>query len=156
MSNIIRSTINQMSMPSMSNVFTNQPSTSTTSVGVDRSFGTKSTRRRGASKKEGPLHNERGFLYDLQQGISNQSLGASVFGSGHSYIETHTDPSIPTELTAADMSLSTLYLHELHHRQASISVYINEISSSIELPKYNVTKNYKQSRKNADIKYKNV
>lgn len=114
-----------MSVPSMSNIFTNQPSTSAMSVGVDQLFGAKSTIRRGATKKEGPLHNERGFLYDLQQGISNQSLGASVFGSGHNYvIETHTDPSIPTELTAADMSLSTLYLHELHHRQVSTLLYI--------------------------------
>jgi len=120
-----------MSVPSMSNIFTNQPSTSATSVGVDQSFNAKSTLHRGVTKKEGPLHNERGFLYDLQQGISNQSLGASVFGSGHSYIETHTDPSVPIELTAADMSLSTLYLHELHHRQVSISysLYIHDISS---------------------------
>lgn len=118
-SNIIRSTMNQMSVPSMSNIFTTQPSTSAVSIGVDQTCGTKSTVHRGLSKKEGPLHNEKGFLYDLQQGISNQSLGASVFGSGH-YIETHADPSVPTELTAADMSLSTLYLHELHHRQVSI------------------------------------
>lgn len=124
-----------MSVPSMSNIFTNQPSTSAMSVGVDQSFSTKSTLHRGVTKKEGPLHNERGFLYDLQQGISNQSLGASVFGSGHSYIETHTDPSVPIELTAADMSLSTLYLHELHHRQVSISysLYIHDISCYLDV-----------------------
>jgi len=111
----------------MSNIFTNQPSTSTTSVGQS---ATKSTvLRRGVSKTEGPLHNDRGFLYDLQQGISNQSLGASVFGSGHSYVmETHSDPYVPTELTAADMSLSTLYLHELHHRQVSISIYFHDVT----------------------------
>lgn len=108
----------------MSNIFTNQPGTSATSIGVDQSFATKSTvLRRGVAKAEGPLHNDKGFLYDLQQGISNQSLGASVFGSGHSYVmETHTDPYVPTELTAADMSLSTLYLHELHHRQVSETI----------------------------------
>lgn len=130
-SNIIRSTINQMSVPSMSNIFINQPSTSATSVGVDQSFNAKSTLHRGVTKKEGPLHNERGFLYDLQQGISNQSLGASVFGSGHSYIETHTDPSVPIELTAADMSLSTLYLHELHHRQVNRRGYQETATRSI-------------------------
>ncbi|KAL6430690.1 hypothetical protein ACFW04_006929 [Cataglyphis niger] len=131
-SNIIRSTINQMSVPSMSNIFTNQPSTSATSVAVDRSFGAKSIIHRGVSKKEGPLYNERGFLYDLQQGISNQSLGASVFGSGHNYIiETHTDPSVPAELTAADMSLSTLYLHELHHRQVRRRGYQEMATKSI-------------------------
>ncbi|XP_077282174.1 autophagy-related protein 9 [Temnothorax americanus] len=132
-SNIIRSTINQVSVPSMSNIFTNQPGTSATSVGVDQSFATKSTvLRRGVSRTEGPLHNDKGFLYDLQQGISNQSLGASVFGSGHSYVmETHTDPYVPTELTAADMSLSTLYLHELHHRQVRRRGYQEMATRSI-------------------------
>lgn len=120
-SNIIRSTINQMSVSSMSNIFTNQPGTSATSVGVDQTLGTKSTVRRGVTRTEGPLHNERGFLYDLQQSVSNQSLGASVFGSGISCgMEMHTDLSVPAELTAADMSLSTLYLHELHHRQVNV------------------------------------
>ncbi|KYN37882.1 Autophagy-related protein 9A [Trachymyrmex septentrionalis] len=132
-SNVIRSTINQSNIPSTSNIFTNQPGTSATSVGVDQSFATRSTvRRRGVSRTEGPLHNDRGFLYDLQQGISNQSLGASVFGSGHSYVmETHTDPYAPTELTAADMSLSTLYLHELHHRQVRRRGYQEMATRSI-------------------------
>lgn len=127
-SNIIRSTINQTSVPSISNIFV-QPGTSATAGGIDRSSNAKSTVRRGVSRTEGPLHNERGFLYDLQ-GISNQSLGASVFGSGHSYIlGMYTDPSAPTELTAADMSLSTLYLHELHHRQVSVFA-INILSAT--------------------------
>lgn len=130
----------------MSNIFTNQPSTSAMSVGIDQSFSAKSTLHRGVTKKEGPLHNERGFLYDLQQGISNQSLGASVFGSGHSYvIETHTDPSVPIELTAADMSLSTLYLHELHHRQVSISVYSRHGLYIHDVLECSIIKNYKQS-----------
>lgn len=114
----------------MSNLFTNQPGTSATSIGVDQSFTTSTVLRRGVSKTEGPLHNEKGFLYDLQQGISNQSLGASVFGSGHSYVmETHTEPYVPTELIAADMSLSTLYLHELHHRQVSILTYYRDVTN---------------------------
>lgn len=132
-SNIIRSTMNQVSVPSMSNIFTNQPGTSATSITIDQSFATKSNvQRRGLTKTEGPLHNDRGFLYDLQQGISNQSLGASVFGSGHSYvIETYTDPYVPTELIAADMSLSTLYLHELHHRQVRRRGYQEMATRSI-------------------------
>ncbi|XP_054011794.1 autophagy-related protein 9A isoform X1 [Hylaeus anthracinus] len=119
-SNIIRSTmVNQVSIPSASNVFVNQPGTSAASVVVDESLSMKSDMlshaiRRGLSKAEGPIHNEKGFLYGLQQGISNQSLGASVFGSGH---ELSAELTVPLELTAADMSLSTLYLHELHHRQ---------------------------------------
>ncbi|XP_014469719.1 PREDICTED: autophagy-related protein 9A [Dinoponera quadriceps] len=119
-SSIMRSTtINQASVPSMSNIFANQPGTSGGSVGVDQSLSTRSdilscVVHHGLRRAEGPLHNERGFLYGLQQVISNQSLGASVFEPGH---EVSTDLSVPTELTAADMSLSTLYLHELHHRQ---------------------------------------
>lgn len=120
--NIIRNTVaNHMSVPSMSNVFANHPAMGSTSVGIDPSASNRSDLqssvvRRGMSKAEGPLHNERGLLYGLQHGISNQSLGASVFGSGQ---ELTSDLSVPTELTAADMSLSTLYLHELHHRQVS-------------------------------------
>lgn len=122
--------VNQASVPSMSNIFTNLPGTSATSVGVDQSLSTKSdvlsrVVHRGLRKTEGPLHNERGFLYGLQQGISNQSLGASVFGSGH---EVSTDLAVP-ELTAADMSLSTLYLHELHHRQVSAFIYFRAAST---------------------------
>lgn len=133
-SNIIRNTINQMNASNISNSFTNQPGTSATSIGVDQSFGTKSIVRRGVSKTEGPLHNEKGFLYDLQQGISNQSLGASVFGSNTSYgMEMHTDLSVPTELTAADMSLSTLYLHELHHRQVNILINFHDATIAIAL-----------------------
>jgi autophagy-related protein 9 len=74
---------------------------------------------RGVSRTEGPLYNEKGFLHDLQQGISNQSLGASVFGSGQLEFGPCEDQYAPAEVTVADMSLSTLYLHELHHRQVS-------------------------------------
>lgn len=41
------------------------------------------------------------------------SLGASVFGSGPDVV-LHSEQM---EQTPADMALSTLYLHELHHRQ---------------------------------------
>lgn len=71
--------------------------------------------RRGLSKVEGPIQSERGLLYSLQMGAStNQSLGASVFSSRQEF---GNDLSNLIELTAVDMSLSTLYLHELHHRQ---------------------------------------
>ncbi|EZA55900.1 Autophagy-related protein 9A [Ooceraea biroi] len=132
-SKIIRSTINQVSVPSMSNIFTNQPGTSTTrSISDSQSRSQSKSRCRGLSKTEGPLHNERGFLYDLQQGISNQSLGASVFGSGHScVVEMNAEQYVPAELTAADMSLSTLYLHELHHRQVRRRGYQEMATRSI-------------------------
>lgn len=89
------------------------------STSVDNPFRSEMSPRivrRGLSRTEGPLHSDRGLIYGLQQGVSNQSLGASLFASGQ---ECATDLSIPIELTAADMSLSTLYLHELHHRQVN-------------------------------------
>ncbi|XP_076683763.1 autophagy-related protein 9 isoform X3 [Andrena cerasifolii] len=132
-SNIIRSTmVNHFSAPTASDMFVTQPGTSA-SVAVDESLSLKSELmpravRRGLSKAEGPIHNEKGFLYGLQQGMSNQSLGASVFGSGQ---ELPTDLSVPLELTAADISLSTLYLHELHHRQVKRYGYQETTSRSI-------------------------
>ncbi|GLG98624.1 Autophagy-related protein 9 [Gryllus bimaculatus] len=69
--------------------------------------------RGGLSRAEGPLMVDRGLLYSIHQGISSTSMGASVFGAGLD-LPPETDP---LELTAADMSLGTLYLHELHHRQ---------------------------------------
>ncbi|XP_043514678.1 autophagy-related protein 9A isoform X2 [Frieseomelitta varia] len=119
-SNIIRSTmVNQPGGPTTSNFINQQPCTSHVSAAGDELLNVKSdilphAVQRGLNKAEGPVHNEKGFLYGLQQGISNQSLGASVFVSSHEF---STDLSVPVELIAADMSLSTLYLHELHHRQ---------------------------------------
>jgi hypothetical protein len=49
------------------------------------------------------------------------SLGNSVFGP-NSELRTGNFPAadeVPLEFAAADMSLSTLYLHELHHQQVS-------------------------------------
>lgn len=84
-----------------------------------RSEATSPAVRGGLNRAEGPRHNDRGLLHSLHQGLSNQSLGASVFGSGQ---DLSRDVTVPVELTAADMSLSTLYLHELHHRQVRTSI----------------------------------
>nr|XP_031830174.1 autophagy-related protein 9A isoform X4 [Nomia melanderi] len=133
-SNIIRSTmVNQMSMPSVNNVFMNQPGTSTASVMVEEPMIMKSDIllhpvRHGSSKVEGPIYNDKGFLSGLQQGMTNQSIGASVFGSGPDFSN---DLSVPVELTAVDMSLSTLYLHELHHRQIQRRGYQEMATKSI-------------------------
>ncbi|XP_066584747.1 autophagy-related protein 9A isoform X2 [Prorops nasuta] len=134
-SNIIRSSMmNQTATinPNM-NVFGAQPGTSSVSMLNDNTMGIKSeclphAVRRGLSRTEGPLHNERGFLHGLQQGVSHQSLGASVFGSGN---ELTTELSVPIELTAADMCLSTLYLHELHHKQVRRRGYQEMATRSI-------------------------
>nr|CAD7437471.1 unnamed protein product [Timema bartmani] len=89
------------------------PSSSGEKGGVYESGGSvPSTVRGGLSRAEGPLNSDRGLLYSLHQSTRNNSLGASVFGCGG---ELAPDPDT-LELTAADMSLSTLYLHELHHR----------------------------------------
>ncbi|XP_068985610.1 autophagy-related protein 9A isoform X1 [Bombus flavifrons] len=133
-SNIIRSTmVNQPGGLSTSNMFLNQPGTSTVSAAGDELLNVKSdilphAVQCGLSKAEGPVHNEKGFLYGLQQGISNQSLGASVFVSSH---ELSTDLSVPVELIAADMSLSTLYLHELHYRQVQRRGYQEMAAKSV-------------------------
>ncbi|XP_015116924.1 autophagy-related protein 9A isoform X2 [Diachasma alloeum] len=125
--NIIRgSVVNNLSLQGISQVF-GHPATSA----YEREGGggrEEEVVRKGMSKAEGPLHCERGLLYELQQGISNQSLGASVFGSGQ---ELTADLSVPVELTAADMSLSTLYLHELHHRQVRRRGYHEMATRSI-------------------------
>ncbi|GFG31895.1 hypothetical protein Cfor_04514, partial [Coptotermes formosanus] len=53
------------------------------------------------------------IILSLQQGFAPNSLGTSMFGQRSSMA-----PEMdPLEFTAADMSLSTLYLHELHRRQ---------------------------------------
>lgn len=44
------------------------------------------------------------------------SMGASMFGPS-SLIPTGPDDVVPLEYTAADMSLSTLYLHALHQQR---------------------------------------
>lgn len=112
------------SIPSASNVFVNQPSTSSASVVIDESLNVKSNIfphaiRRGLNKTEGPIYNEKGFLYGLQQGMSHQSLGTSVF---ESIQQLSAELSAPVELSAADISLSALYLHELHHRQVCMTL----------------------------------
>ncbi|XP_012285874.1 autophagy-related protein 9A isoform X2 [Orussus abietinus] len=133
-SSIIRSTqVHHVSVPSMSHVFNNEPGTSNTDVTPEQISSTRSdslsrTVRRGMRKAEGTLFNDKGLLYGLQQGMSNQSLGASVFGSGH---ELSSDLTVPIEFTAADMSLSTLYLHELHHRQVKRRGYQEMATRSI-------------------------
>ncbi|XP_059490836.1 autophagy-related protein 9A [Neocloeon triangulifer] len=68
--------------------------------------------RGGINRSEGPLNgSERGLLYSLTQ--CGPTLGNSMFGP-----ETPMMPEEPPpELAAADMSLSTLYMHELHQRQ---------------------------------------
>ncbi|KAJ9594868.1 hypothetical protein L9F63_013829 [Diploptera punctata] len=68
------------------------------------------------SRIEGPLVPERGLIYSLQQ--PGASLGASVFGEGR---EMHQDT---LEMTAADMNLSTLYLHNLHHQNVRQRGYV--------------------------------
>lgn len=77
-------------------------------------ISTPSTVHMRSSRAEGPIGSERPLPYGSHVGVSNPSLGASLVG------QTGDNSFIPTEsvdLTVTDMSLSTLYLHELHHRQ---------------------------------------
>lgn len=75
--------------------------------------------RKGVSKAEGPLYiGVNSVLLGLQQtvGITNQSHSTSVFSTGFRDVNTQVST---LEFTTIDMSLSTLYLHELHHRYVS-------------------------------------
>lgn len=139
-SNILRSTsMQQSSMPSQYNQ--HMPgmssdssiggpiSASTSNINVNKQ-DVKSVRR-GVSRAEGPLHiGENSLLHSLQQvtGMTNQSLEASVLGTAQ---DINAEAAVPLELTAIDMSLSTLYLHELHHRQVKfLRLFFKSIMSN--------------------------
>ncbi|XP_015188783.1 PREDICTED: autophagy-related protein 9A isoform X1 [Polistes dominula] len=117
-SNLFRSMTNQQSVPNMSSALNYQ---SDGNFGVSNPNYSASTSQSipryqyyGVTRAEGPLYSDKRFMYGLQQSISNNSLGGSIFGSGNEVV---INKSVPTDLIAADMSLSTLYLHELHHKQ---------------------------------------
>lgn len=80
----------------------------------------------GVHRAEGPLVPESsGLLYSLQQrsgatsSINNvPSMGASMFGIHAPQYQQYLGVDNPfQEFAAADMNLSTMYLHELHYRQ---------------------------------------
>ncbi|XP_078042423.1 autophagy-related protein 9 isoform X2 [Augochlora pura] len=126
--NIIRSTmINHLSMPSASNVFVNHPGPSSMSRTSDEGLLSMQsdmfphTIRHGSSKVEGPIYNEKGFLSELQE-------QSTIFGISQDF---STDLTVPLETIAVDMSLSTLYLHELHHRQIKRRGYQEMATKSI-------------------------
>ncbi|XP_046420102.1 autophagy-related protein 9A isoform X1 [Neodiprion fabricii] len=136
-SSIIHGTLLNQSQNTVSGVnasFMTQPGTSSAFGGAEdslhdpRSDAASPAVRGGLNRAEGPLHNDRGLLHSLHQGLSNQSLGASVFGSGR---DLSSEVTVPVELIAADMSLSTLYLHELHHRQIKRRGYQEMATRSI-------------------------
>ncbi|GLV38783.1 Autophagy-related 9 [Carabus blaptoides fortunei] len=70
----------------------------------------------GLNRAEGPIFNDNGLLHSLHQSMAPPSMGASIFGPS-SLIPTGPDDVVPLEYTAADMSLSTLYLHALHQQR---------------------------------------
>lgn len=86
--------------------------------------------RKGLSRAEGPLQSSdgRSLLLSLHQ-VRGTPLTQSAYGleGGASPTglisglapQSHWLPEVVPELTVADMSLGTLYLHELHHRQVS-------------------------------------
>lgn len=84
----------------------------------------------GVHRAEGPLVPESsGLLYNLQQQRSQRSgatssinnipsMGASMFGIHAPQYQQYLGVDNPfQEFAAADMNLSTMYLHELHYRQ---------------------------------------
>ncbi|XP_026481173.1 autophagy-related protein 9A-like, partial [Ctenocephalides felis] len=95
-----------------------QPDTSM----VTPAFNT-SMLRRGLNRVEGNIGGNSSLLLNLQ---CNNSLGASVFGQGNTISRPLSNTGNPLESNIADMSLSTLYLHEMHHRQLKRRVGWNE------------------------------
>ena len=100
----------------MNNEISNQAGTSTTYMyGGESSCIKSSVSPRPLighiNKSEGPLYSDNGLLSNLHQGLSNQSLGASVFGSGSGHFSEFSTP--------INMATSTLVLHDLHHSQVS-------------------------------------
>ena len=90
------------------------------------------TMRCNVSKAEGSLHvGERGLLHSLYQSTSTpyQSCASSMISSRHQ--EMDNEAAVLLELTAIDMSLATLYMHELHYRQVDKH---NAETSSIRQP----------------------
>lgn len=119
-SNLIRSTImNQTGLSSnYEHSVGEMPSNASMSEQNITSKMCKTMHRRNVSKAEGPLNvqSQRSLLYSLQQvRATNHPLNVSGFGSDHQ--DLLIESTAPIELTTVDMSLSTLYLHELHHRQ---------------------------------------
>ncbi|KAJ8666781.1 hypothetical protein QAD02_008443 [Eretmocerus hayati] len=69
------------------------------------------------TKVEGSQYaSDRSLLHDIQKmtGVVGLSPNSSVLRNGYA-VGTFV-PTTPMELTTADMCLSALYLHELHHR----------------------------------------
>lgn len=90
---------------------------STVPVTIDAGpTSTHSTVHMRSSRAEGPIGSDRPFHYGSHVGVSNPSLGASLVGQGQTG-DNNFVPAESVDLTVTDMSLSTLYLHELHHRQ---------------------------------------
>lgn len=119
--NLIRSTmLNQANVSSMNSNYdqsgAEMPSSASMTEQNIMSRMSKTMHRRNVNKAEGPLNvqGERSLLYGLQQ-ARTQPLNVSGFGSAHQ--DLLIESTAPIELNTVDMSLSTLYLHELHHRQ---------------------------------------
>lgn len=113
--NEINMSLNDLNRAELSEI---QPDTSM----VTPAFNT-SMLRRGLNRVEGNIGGNSSLLLNLQ---CNNSLGASVFGQGNTISRPLSNTGNPLESNIADMSLSTLYLHEMHHRQLKRRVGWNE------------------------------
>uniref|UniRef100_A0A1B6D492 Autophagy-related protein 9 n=1 Tax=Clastoptera arizonana TaxID=38151 RepID=A0A1B6D492_9HEMI len=68
-----------------------------------------------SNRAEGPLQSDRSHLFSSHFGASMPSVGGTI--PFQTQENSNTVPEEIAECTTADMSLSTLFLHELHHRQ---------------------------------------
>lgn len=84
----------------------------TSGAGFTRTVGVSSTIRGGLNQAEGPLHSSQAGLLASIHPIQTQ-LDDCNLPLHSSQVLSH---EVPLELTAVNMSLSTIYMHELHSR----------------------------------------
>lgn len=131
-SNLIRSTVVTQANISSLNDQLGADANASMSEQNATSRMSKTMHRRNVNKTEGPLDipGERTLLYGLQQvRAANNPLNVSGFGSAHQDLLIESTSGL--ELNTVDMSLSTLYLHELHHRQVQRRGYHETATRSI-------------------------
>ncbi|XP_022242594.1 autophagy-related protein 9A-like [Limulus polyphemus] len=90
--------------------YTSDPKTS--GAGFPRTGGVSSTIRGGLNQAEGPLHSSQaGLLASIHP--TQTQVDDCTLPLHSSQVLSH---EVPLELTAVNMSLSTMYMHELHSR----------------------------------------
>lgn len=96
-------------------------------------FQRNQTMRGGVNRLEGPVQGSSAGLLSSIHSASGGLASADLSSLQTSAMEGHTQcaEETPGEFTAADMSFSALYMHELHHRQCKNQGYADLSSRSL-------------------------